>query len=187
MKKNITFFAYMFIIVGSLCSFSNKVILTVASYEPIYFEQIPEKQRYLNLVPSQYKNIVLTISEKLNIPVKIIYNLVQKESNWRESAVGKNRDGSFDVGLTQINSSNFEYFYWKILKQNVKKDFNYVDFYKNPEVNLWTGFLYLRWLVDYYNDDVEKALIAYNCGLGKVNRNAIPKSSIQYAKFILTN
>jgi len=187
LKKNILLFLFTILTIITLCSLSGKIVINVSSYKPIYFEQIPEKQKYINLIPGQYKHIVSEISEKLNIPIKIIYNLVNVESSWKETAIGRNRDGSYDIGLTQINSSNFEYFYWKILKQDVKADFNYVDFYKNPEVNLWAGFLYLRWLINYYNDDIETALIAYNCGLGKVNRNVIPKSSIEYARRILTN
>lgn len=158
--------------------------------EPMVFisKEVFKDLFYLLKIPSEYVPIAKETGEKLNIPYQIIYNLVKIESNWEHTAINdRYSNGNFDIGLTQINSTNFEYFYWKILNKPLERNINYKEFYSNPKNNLWTGFLYLNWLRNYYDGDLEKALTAYNCGLGKVNRNKVPKSTEEYVKFILTN
>lgn len=45
----------------------------------------------------------------------------------------------------------------------------------NPRGNLEAGAAYLRWLLDRYDDDLEKALAAYNAGPAAVDRyNGVP-------------
>ena len=40
----------------------------------------------------------------------------------------------------------------------------------DPEVSIDAGARYMRWLVDQFDGDYEKALAAYNAGIGRVKR-----------------
>jgi len=153
---------------------------------------------YYDKIPDRYKKTCTDIHLQLKIPFKIIYRLVLRESEWRWWAVGKNLDKngkelSFDLGLCQLNSFNLDMFYWKynkFIKAVPLKEKNidtYKVYFSNPTRNLWTGFSFLRYLLDYYDQDYTKALQAYNCGTSRVNKNTVPKTTIKYAIFILTN
>lgn len=41
---------------------------------------------------------------RYNVNPQVLYAIAQQESSFNPSAINKNRDGSFDVGLMQINS-----------------------------------------------------------------------------------
>jgi hypothetical protein len=99
---------------------------------------------YFLFIPKEYKEICKQINKELNIPFKVIYNLVLKESRWRKGARNIN-DSSYDIGLVQINSRNFDYFYWnfnKFLKERKlglrNTEEQYKKYFYDPEINLWT-------------------------------------------------
>lgn len=178
-------FLFVFIFTFSHSSLSGSASITRVrgSFLPAYDFSLDTY--FLGKIPEPYRQLCLSISAKTKIPLKVIYRLVENESNWDEKAYNKNKNGTFDVGLAQINSNNFEYFYWKILKFEPYKRINYTEYFYSPVNNLWAGFLYLRWLLDYYDNDYEKAIMAYNCGLGNVNKGNIPRTTVKYAQKIL--
>lgn len=168
----------------------------ISSFNGVYKQtihefELPEERNdleYYAMIPDEYKSICAGIKQYTGIPYKIIFNLVQHESGWEEKAYnGSNSNGSYDIGLTQINSNNFEYFYWKIMKLNPESNLNYKAYYSKPDISLWAGFLYLQYLIDYYDGDILRSLQAYNCGMGRVNSNRIPERTKEYVSFILTN
>lgn len=148
---------------------------------------------YFLFIPKEYREICKQINKELDIPYKIIYNLVLKESRWREGAKNVNAT-SYDIGLVQINSRNFDYFYWnfnrfiKERKLGIRNtEEQYREYFFNPEINLWTGFSYLKFLINHYRGEVYWALVAYNCGYNKVDSGRAVESSKLYASFILSN
>jgi len=171
----------------SITSISSSNIMIREETQILSLPTLTEDQIYLKKIPNEYKYICLQVSQYTKIPVKIIYNLIQKESEWRVNAYNKNSNGSYDVGLVQVNSDNFEYFYWKLWEHEVKPNLDYKAYYQIPEISIWTGFLYLQWLLDYYDGDMTLALTAYNCGLTKVKKNIVPESTKKYVNYILTN
>ena len=44
------------------------------------------------------------------------------------------------------------------------------DLLEDPELNVRLGAAYLRWLLEYCDGDLERSLVSYNAGPGKVNR-----------------
>lgn len=127
------------------------------SSDPIYFSMIPD----------QYKEVCKEIKKTHGFSYKIIFRLVNLESGWNSWAVGINKNGTFDQGLCQLNSGND----WKI------------DVF-DPVENLKAGFSYLGLMLKKFNH-IEKALIAYNCGPGRVIRGNEPERSKKYALKIL--
>jgi soluble lytic murein transglycosylase-like protein len=60
---------------------------------------------------------------------------------------------------------------------------------KNPQGNLEVGARYLRWLLDRYDDDLERALAAYNAGPAAVDRyDGIPpyRETRRYVEKVLS-
>ena len=55
----------------------------------------------------------------------------------------------------------------------------------DPAQNIEGGTKYLARLIRRYNGDISKALMAYNCGPGNVDRGRIPQASRDYARKIL--
>lgn len=181
---------YLFFII--LLLYSPQILLSSnnpTQVREVFFKlpTLTEEQVYFYRIPSNYRQTCKELAENLHISYKVMYNLVLKESDWNSKAINKNKNGTYDIGLTQINSSNFEYFYWKILKKDITKSVNFKSFYLVPETNLKTGMLYLRWLLNYFDQDYYKAVMAYNCGLTKVKRGDIPPSTYNYVHFILNN
>jgi len=183
--KKLSLFVLLLAINVNYISSLNPTLVKYSLSTPL--PEQSEHNKYLYRIPSQYQEICQSISFNLHIPMKIIYNLILKESGWKANSKNVNTNESYDLGIAQINSNNFEYFYWKLFKLEVKDNLDYVSFYKNPETNLWAGFLYLHWLLNYYDNDYTKAVMAYNCGLTKVNENRIPDRTKEYVHFILNN
>lgn len=122
---------------------------------------------YREFIPEQYRVFVDNIHDEMGFDYKLIYRLVQNESQWNHWARGTNADGSVDSGLCQLNSGND----WGI------------DLF-NPEQNLNAGFKYLRGLTDRFGS-LENGLTAYNAGPGRLTRGTVPDSTRAYVKRIL--
>ena len=116
MKKLSLFLLVLTINIASLSSLSTyiKKYNTSVLASPLFKEE-----NYLYRIPQVYRSICSSLSKELDLPIRIIYNLIEKESNWRANSKNKNSNGSYDIGIAQINSNNFEYFYWKLFKLEV--------------------------------------------------------------------
>lgn len=104
--------------------------------------------------PSQ--QVVLALVRKLapeyGVSPRLVMAVIRNESNFAPSAVSpKNAQGLMQ--LIPETSARF----------NVKKPFD-------PEENIRGGLSYLRWLLAYFEGNVELVVAAYNAGEGAVNR-----------------
>lgn len=161
-------------------------------YDPLNFGIFPETKKIIPIttsnkelesflkIPNKFKALCASIYFKYNkeIPMKIIYNLIYEESRWEEKATNKNRNGTYDSSLAQLNSGYFEYF---------KKNFNNNKTFsiKNPKHSLSVGFAYLYSLYKMFDKDWRKALSAYNAGATRVKQNRIPKVTTKYVNRIM--
>ena len=96
------------------------------------------------------------IAKEEGVEPKIAFGLVKTESTFRHGAVSP--VGA--RGLTQLLPSTARWIMPEVAGKNLHEQ----------ETNLRVGFRYLRYLMDQYDGDVEKALLAYNRGPGTVDR-----------------
>jgi soluble lytic murein transglycosylase-like protein len=114
---------------------------------------------------------ILTNASAFDISPSLAFALCWVESRFNPVAVNKkNRDGSIDRGLFQLNSYSFP----KL------KD---ADFF-NPSINTYYGMAHLRWCLD-AGGSVVTGLAMYNAGTGRVNAEGAPKRTLNYISDIL--
>lgn len=143
----------------------------------IRHERVVEK--YRERVPDKYEESFFKWTNYYDIPYYIAYNLIETESNWRHKVRSHfNSNGSYDIGLMQLNSSYVLYFVKRFFIGDSFEVYSYDD-------NMQVGLAYLRYLIDYYNGNMRNAIMAYNCGQGNVNRGTIPDNTKKYVDMIL--
>ena len=103
------------------------------------------------LVPKGYGSLIEQAAKQYDIPPSIIAGLIETESNWNPQAVSP--VGA--KGLTQFMPETAAE--WGV---------NPFD----PASAIDGAGKYLRYLVDYFGGDLEKAIYAYNGGMGNVER-----------------
>ena len=104
--------------------------------------------------PSQQAvlGLVRKLAPEYGVSPRLVMAVIRNESNFEPSAVSpKNAQGLMQ--LIPETSARF----------NVKKPFD-------PEQNIRGGLSYLRWLLAYFEGNVELVVAAYNAGEGAVNR-----------------
>jgi hypothetical protein len=116
---------------------------------------------------------VLSNADKYKIPPALAFALGWEESRFNPRAVNqKNRDGSVDRGLFQLNNRSFpgldSYAFFDI------------------EVNAMYGMSHLRHCLNVGGTEIA-ALAMYNAGTGKVGSAGAPKSTLDYIHRILGN
>jgi len=134
----------------------------------------------LKIVPERFHRTLKFYSAALDIPLHVLANLGKAESEWNQNAVGYNRhNNTYDMGVFQLNSQNFEWFSKKYMEG---KKFNPY----NPKHAIHCGAKYLADLIEQNDGDLYLALFSYNWGIGNVKSGRpIPKCVDAYARKIL--
>ena len=106
----------------------------------------------------RFQSFIFEASVASRLPAELIHAVIKTESNYNPRA--QSPKGA--RGLMQLMPAT-------------AKRFGITDSL-DPRDNILTGSRYLRWLMDYFNQDVELAVAAYNAGEGAVVRagNRIP-------------
>jgi soluble lytic murein transglycosylase-like protein len=100
--------------------------------------------------PKAFQPFILEASLASRLPVELIHAVISAESNYNPRALS----GKGAQGLMQLMPATARRF----------GSINSLD----PRDNILTGSRYLRWLMDYFNQDIELAVAAYNAGEGAV-------------------
>jgi soluble lytic murein transglycosylase-like protein len=154
---------YNFIPGGAVNSYqTSKEIFSVTSILDNW-EQT-EDDPYLWRIPYEYRGIVVNASSQFDIPIKYLYRLIKIESQFKENAIRYENNGTYSVGMTQINSSNFEYFEEKF------NDGNKIN-YNDPYQSIYIGAAYLRYLNNKLEGDWINTFASYQWGIGNVLKN----------------
>jgi hypothetical protein len=130
---------------------------------------------FTELCPSrEVAEAILSGADWFNIPPALAFSLAWEESKLNPLAVNntKNRDGSIDRGLFQLNNRSFPHLE--------------LQAYFSPEVNSWHGMSHLRYCLDTGRTEIA-ALAMYNAGTGRVTASGTPKSTLDYISRILEN
>ena len=113
------------------------------------------------------------IAKKYGVDPELFVNLVQKESNFKPDAKG----AAGEIGLTQI-----------MYKTGLQPGLGVKPIEDRGDAldNLRFGAEYLAALLDYYQGDYRKALMAYNGGMGNVNQGTVSTAAQNYANDLLS-
>jgi soluble lytic murein transglycosylase-like protein len=103
-----------------------------------------------NAVPASYWPFVQEASLTYQLPTELIHAVILVESNYNPRA----RSAKGAQGLMQLMPAT-------------AKRFGAANSW-DPRQNILTGSKYLRWLMDYFGDDMELTIAAYNAGEGAV-------------------
>ena len=115
----------------------------------------------------KYWNLIVRAGKKHKLNPYLIHSVIKHESNFDSNAVShKNAQG-----LMQLMPDTA-----KML--NVKDPFN-------PAQNINGGSKYLRQMINRFDGNLYKALLAYNAGPTNVENKIYPRESRLYAKKIL--
>jgi hypothetical protein len=116
---------------------------------------------------------ILSNANEYDIPPALAVALAWEESRFDPHALNtRNRDGSVDRGLFQLNSHSFP-------RLELQAFFN-------PYANARYAMGHLRYCLNTGGSDVA-ALAMYNAGTSRVNSAGTPKTTLDYASRILSN
>jgi len=145
--RNLTKFLIIIIIPLSICIILFKVI---------DIDKIVMKKIY----PLKYTEYVEKYSKEYNIDSYMIYAIIKAESNFNENA----KSNSNAIGLMQIMEPTAKEIAEKI-------DLNITEEQLlEPELNIQLGTKYFAGLLEKYNNNYKIAIIAYNAGIGNVDK-----------------
>lgn len=109
--------------------------------------------------PLKYEEYIEKYSEEYKLDKYLVMALIKAESNYVYNA-----HSGIARGLMQITDETAQWIAKKMGNEFEPEDID------NPETNISMGCYYLRYLLDYYSNDLSLALAAYNAGMGNVNR-----------------
>ena len=97
--------------------------------------------------------------------------LIKTESNFNIRAINKNKDGSLDRGIAQLNSRTFP-------------DLELEDFY-DPDINIDHSTDFIKWALEQAKNNEVLALAYYNAGYGKVSGKDVGRITLNYINKIM--
>jgi soluble lytic murein transglycosylase len=137
--------------------------LALAGYRLLpawYAESVPAavaRQVY----PLEHEAAIREAATRHGVDPTLVAAVIYQESSFRETVVS----ASGAIGLMQVLPSTAE----DIALRTGGERFETGDL-RDPEINIRYGTELLRFLLDYYDDDVPTALAAYHAGPGNVDR-----------------
>ena len=127
-----------------LLTLSNTILVEGNTFKNDLLEQYRNQNTYdLDL-------LIDNLSEALDIPISTIHSIIRIESNWDIDALSY----ADCRGLMQMSPWTAKYEFGIL---------NSEDLY-NPYINVVTGCIYFKTLLNRYNGDYVRSLVAYNAG-----------------------
>ena len=112
------------------------------------------------IYPVKYSEYVYKYSEEYDIDPLLVFAIIKTESNFIESAVSK----SGAIGLMQLMPETA-----KERAEKLNIEYTEKTLY-NAEDNIRMGISYYKTLLDHYNENYILAFVAYNAGIGNVDK-----------------
>lgn len=110
------------------------------------------------LYPKSYSEYVEKYSEKYEVEEDLIYAMIKEESNFDQDA-NSHKDA---IGLMQLVQETAN----EVGNEIGIEDIDLTD----PEINIQIGTKYLSDLIEKYDGNIEFAIVAYNAGIGNVDK-----------------
>lgn len=118
----------------------------------------------------------IIINQEYKIPLYPLLKMIEIESRYNPEKVSRNRNGTKDYGLMQLNSKYISEYTWRY--NHGKKIMVF-----NPINSLHVGMKKLAHLYTIIGN-WRGAFAAYNCGLTRYNTGRLPVSTQKYLDFI---
>ncbi|RJR33858.1 MAG: lytic transglycosylase domain-containing protein [Deltaproteobacteria bacterium] len=134
------------------------------SEESRLFNSVKSRGRAVD--PKAFESMIKNASVRHQVPEELVKAVIKVESNFNPQATS--HMGA--MGLMQ-------------LMPGTARDLGVTRPY-DPGQNINGGTKYLRELLDRYDGDVPKAVAAYNCGPGNVERGRLPQETRSYLKLV---
>lgn len=138
------------------------IIITIISLLYFILFKVIEIDNILmkKLYPIKYSEYVEKYAREYNIDKYMVYAIIKAESNFDEKA----KSESNAIGLMQIMETTATERANKMELEITEEDLF------NPEINIKIGLNYFAYLAEQYNNNYALAIIAYNAGIGNVNK-----------------
>jgi soluble lytic murein transglycosylase-like protein len=114
--------------------------------------------------------LIISNASYYDIGPALAFALCWEESRYYKYAVNRNKNGSVDRGLFQLNDKSFP-------------ELSVEDFF-TPEINVRYAMAHLRWCLDRGGSELS-GLAMYNVGTGRVNNGGAPKVTLDYIARII--
>ena len=111
------------------------------------------------LYPLDYQDLIVKYANANNLEHSLVMAVIKSESNFIEDA-----HSGVASGLMQLTDDTAAWIAGKMDIDTDKINLN------NPKDNIMLGCYYLRYLIDYYDGNIDVALAAYNGGMGNVDK-----------------
>ena len=121
---------------------------------------------------NRHRRVAAQMAERYGVDPEVFSRLVAKESGWNPNAKG----AAGEIGYTQVMAET---------ALNPGLGVTPLKDRSDPVDNLRFGAEYLGKLIDYYDGDYNKALMAYNGGMGNVDKGTVSKAARSYASDLL--
>jgi len=163
---------------------NNKRLGKVDNHEAYITSLISNNIRETNAFARELAQTIVSISRDHNLDPLLVTAVIKAESTFKHSSISSR--GA--LGLMQVKPTTGAYITQlaESLEWHGAKELN------NPSYNIKVGVTYLRYLLKKFNNNMEKALIAYNWGPGNLEKALkaganVPESTKIYARKILGN
>lgn len=121
---------------------------------------------------NRHRRVAAQMAERYGVDPELYVRLIARESGWDPNA----RGASGEIGYSQIMAETAASPGFGVAPIRDRSD---------PIDNLRFGAEYLGALIDYYDGDYSKALMAYNGGAGNVDRGSPSEGAQRYASELL--
>jgi len=121
---------------------------------------------------NRHRRVAAQMAERYGVDPEVFSRLVAKESGWDPNAKG----AAGEIGYTQVMAET---------AINPGLGVTPLKDRSDPVDNLRFGAEYLGKLIDYYDGDYSKALMAYNGGMGNVDKGTVSKAAQKYASDLM--
>ncbi len=111
--------------------------------------------------PLHYREEIWQAAAKFDVNPYLVAAVIQTESRYKKTA----RSSKGALGLMQLMPETAK---WALRKMGYSEEaWRHIQ---DPVLNIQVGTWYLRWLLDYYDENLVAAIAAYNAGQGTVDR-----------------
>lgn len=114
---------------------------------------------FKKLYPLKYEEEIMKISSEFSLDSELVASLINIESGFNKFAVSS----AGAKGLMQLKDETA-----LEVSKKLNLEYNPEDVF-NENINIKIGCFYLKYLIDYYNGNINFALSAYNAGMGRVD------------------